>query len=318
MTPELKFAVVREDFEIERALVRRARARSVLVVASGGCTALSLLATESDVDVHAFDMNAAQLAHVEEKLIAAQRGDLARLNVDDEDVDALNQRGAFEGLFRLLRLAFERFVAPRVDVEAFFAASTSAQTRARLVETWRGSRYWQAPFGVAFNEPLLHAMFGPDATRHATPGSYPAYFAERFANALVRPHAAHNPFLQHVLLGRYVASDAPAYIRTPPTRAPALLHGTFTDVRGLDRFGVVSLSNIFDWSDDETVRLWADTLIAAAKPGTIVAWRQLNNQRPFRAFFEPAFAFEDDDDKQGHVATDHSFFYERVEVGVRR
>ena len=43
MRAGLKFAVVREDSALEAELVRRAGARRVLVVASGGCTALNLL-----------------------------------------------------------------------------------------------------------------------------------------------------------------------------------------------------------------------------------------------------------------------------------
>ena len=42
MTVRPKFAVVREDAALEAELVRRTSARQVLVVASGGCTALTL------------------------------------------------------------------------------------------------------------------------------------------------------------------------------------------------------------------------------------------------------------------------------------
>ncbi len=52
----LKFAVVREDPLIEEAVLDRIGGRSALVVASGGCTALTL-AARRDRHIAAFDIN---------------------------------------------------------------------------------------------------------------------------------------------------------------------------------------------------------------------------------------------------------------------
>src|SRR5205823_4989554 len=107
----LKFAVVREDWQLEAELVRRTRAQAALVVASGGCTALSLGATFPELAVAAFDLNPDQLAQVRAKLSAVSAHDLRELNVGSADRRALNQSGAFEGLFRILRGAFLEMVA---------------------------------------------------------------------------------------------------------------------------------------------------------------------------------------------------------------
>src|SRR5688572_15564134 len=93
MTAELKFAVVREDPRLEAILVEETAARAVLLVASGGCTALTLKAASPSLDVVAFDFNPAQLAHVRRKIDAVARGDHAALT------GGLNQSGAFERLF---------------------------------------------------------------------------------------------------------------------------------------------------------------------------------------------------------------------------
>lgn len=311
----LKFAVVREDAKVEAELVRRTAAREVLVVASGGCTALALLAAFPSVDVTAFDINPRQLEHVLDKHRAATLGELGRLNVEDARDDGLSQCGEFERLFRTLRRFLLEFVIPLEQLEAWFSPESEID-RAGMLVTWTASKYWPLAFSLAFDAGLLDAMFGPDATQHAAPGSYAPYFQRAFERALAASDAARNPFLQHVLLGRYLDRDAPAWMRAPSRRTPTLIEGSLLDVADLDRFELISLSNIFDWSSDELVARWAQRLIEQTKPGTHVLVRQLNNQRDLHRFFAPAFAFDDALAEQLSLA-DRSFFYERLQVAVR-
>ena len=313
----LKFAVVREDAALELALVERTSARAVLTVASGGCTLLTLARRHPKMELVGFDLNPRQLAHVREKAEGLGRRPLTDFNVASEAPGALNQRGAFEGLFRTLRRFIEEFVAPAHDVASFFAPETTPSHRDTLRARWFGSPYWPVAFELALATPLLHAMFGPAATQHADPGSYPGYFQRVFERGLLREDAARNPFLQHVLLGRYLAEDAPEYLRATAPMALTLVQGTLPDVPGLGRFQVISLSNIFDWSDDALVAEWAGLLAREAQPGCAILLRQLNNRRDLRRFFAPAFEF---DDALGAslLAHDRSLFYERIEVGFRK
>jgi S-adenosylmethionine-diacylglycerol 3-amino-3-carboxypropyl transferase len=312
----LKFAVVREDPELELALVERTKARAVLTVASGGCTLLTLARRHPSLELVGFDFNPRQLAHVREKAVALGRVPLERLNVGDPDPAGVNQRGEFEGLFRTLRRFIEEFVAPAGELAAFFEPETPPAERQALLSRWRGSAYWPVAFRLAFADPFLHAMFGPAATQHAAPGSYPGYFQAVFERGLQREDAAHNPFLQHVLLGAYRAEDMPEYLRARGPLPVTLVEGSLPDVPGLGRFDVISLSNIFDWSDDTLVASWAALLSREARPGCAILCRQLNNRRDLRRFFEPAFRF---DDALGAelLARDRSLFYERIEVGFR-
>jgi len=318
MRAGLKFAVVREDSALEAELVRRAGARRVLVVASGGCTALNLLAEFPSLEVTAFDLNPRQLAHVGDKAGAAAAGELARLNVGDAGEDGLNQCGEFEALFRLLRTMLASFVAERGEIERFFAAADEAGAgeRAAIVARWTAHRYWPALFASSFADGLLHAMFGPAATQHARPGSYPGYFQRLFERGLARDDAARNPFLQHVLLGCYRAADAPPYVRARSPRRPELVLGDLARVPELSRFDLFSLSNVFDWSDDALVADWADRIKRAARPGSAVLLRQLNNERDLRRWFAPELRF---DAALGRALweRDRSLFYNRVEVAFR-
>ena len=172
----LKFAVVREDAALELALVERTRARAVLTVASGGCTLLTLARRHPELELVGFDFNPRQLAHVREKAEGLGRLPLVRYSVGEEDATALNQRGEFEGLFRTLRRFLEEFVAPAQELDAFFAPATTASQRREACSRWITSPYWPVAFELSLSSPLLHAMFGPAATQHAEPGSYPGYF----------------------------------------------------------------------------------------------------------------------------------------------
>ena len=311
----IKFAVVREDPDVEHALCLHTKAERVLVVASGGCTALSLAHRVPGLRVTAFDFSAAQLAHMEDKAGAVARGDLRALNVGDDSAGGLNQRGEFESLFRTVRRFLEEMVAPADAVERYFEASTPVLQRRALVEQWRASRYWPVAFSLAFHDALLHAMFGPAATQHAEPGSYPGYFQRAFERGLLRDDGAGNPFLAHVLLGRYLPGHAPDYVHAGRALTVEPVHGELPDVPDLGRFDLVSLSNVFDWSDDALVARWADSL-RGLRPGTAVVIRQLNNRRDVRRLLSPGFAF---DGRLGDdlLSRDRSLFYERIEVGFR-
>ncbi|HEX8953597.1 MAG TPA: DUF3419 domain-containing protein, partial [Polyangia bacterium] len=256
-----------------------------------------------------------QLAHVGEKAEAAAAGAQGRLNVDDATEDALNQRGEFESLFRLLRTMLAEFVAARGELERLFVAP--ADERAAIVARWTAHRYWPALFASCFADGLLHAMFGPAATQHAAPGSYPGYFQRVFERGLRRDDAARNPFLQHVLLGAYRAADAPPYTRARSPRRPELVAGDLLGVPDLGRFQLFSLSNVFDWSDDALVAAWAERLKRDARPGSAVLLRQLNNERDLRRWLEPELRF---DAALGAelLARDRSLFYNRIEVAFRR
>lgn len=311
----LKFAVVREDVHTEVALIQHFGVRQALLVCSGGCTVLSLKAMFNDLRLTVFDANPTQLAHLRAKADAANRGDSKALNVAHDNPDALNQCGAFEGLFRLLRAGIGHLVSTEREIAAYFDPSTSASERLERAQTWVESPYWLPVFHSTFHDQLLNAMFGPAATQHAVHGSYPAYFADVIARGLKDPSGFENPFLQHILLGYYREDSAPIYVHGTSLDGVETVLGGLLEVPDVEKFDLIQLSNIFDWSDDSLVESWAQHL-RRMKPGAVILIRQLNNTRDLRRFFEPDFAF--DGSLGEHLQQeDRSLFYNRIEVGVR-
>ena len=82
----IQFAVVREDPRLEIQVLRRHPARRALLIASGGCTALTLASVWPNLGVTLLDPNPAQLDLVERKISALTREDDAarrrRFNVN--------------------------------------------------------------------------------------------------------------------------------------------------------------------------------------------------------------------------------------------
>ena len=143
--------------------------------------------------------------------------------------------GGREPLARALRVI--RGARREEALERFFAPG--APDDPESARQWFASPYWPVAFELAFHHPLLDVMFTEAATQNAAPGSYPRYFQAIFEDGLTRPGAARNPFLQHILLGRYLSQDAPGYVKGAGNHlALTLEQGSLLDVEGLETFDI--------------------------------------------------------------------------------
>lgn len=321
-TPKLQFAIVREDPRIEVSLLAGRPPGRALLIASGGCTAITLATKYPGWGIDVVDTNAAQLALLRRKQEALRRPRAERLRafgVDNPDPSTLTQGGQFESLFRVFRRFLEEFVAPAAEIQAAFE-TPDAVVAFRAVLAQRP--YWPVAFDLHFSDSLLETMFGPDATQHAPKGSYPRYFQRVFERELERPRAATNPFLHHIMLGHFRADpeSLPDYLAEEPP--PALdeireIHGPIAGVPDFATYDLVSLSNIFDWMDAGAAHAIAARIGDEMRPGARVILRQLNNATDYTEVFGDRFAFDAALGRDLHER-DRSMFYERITVGVRR
>ena len=318
---DVQFAVVREDPMVEAALVRLTNASNVLLIASGGCTALTLRALFPDLHITLVDFNPAQLERIREKMHALQDTDTAtryqRFNIGSSDPNGLNQNGNFESLFRGLREFIFDLVADETEIRALFEEKDRLASVSELLFS---SKYWSVAFDLYFSDSLLNAMFGPDATQHAEPGSYPRYFQQLFERGLTSAVAFDNYFLHHVFLGYYLQRPAslPYYLLSPPTDYHfEMVEGTLDQVPELQRFDLISLSNIMDWMPLTEVAALIGHLQNEMKPGATVLSRQLNNNTDLSAYFGDSYAFDAALGVRFQEA-ERSLFYSSVHVGKRR
>lgn len=311
----LQFAVVREDPRVEAMLIDELGCRRVLLVGSGGCTALALRGSHPAVGVTLVEPNPAQVAHVQRKLAALARFEAERFNVGNDDHEGLSECGNFERLFRVFRAVLDEFV-----LSAGERASRLVQPDAQWADVF-AHPYWPVAFDLAFADAMLLTMFGPAAVQHAAPGSYPAWFRARIESGLRADDRPTNPWLHHVLLGRYLDDPAawPPFLRQPPRdlRPFPVLPCTLQEVPSFAAFDLVQLSNVLDWLGDDECRLLAARLAEELPAGAAVLWRQLNDPRPLCEYFAPAFAFDVARDAR-LLARERSLFYDRVHAGIRR
>ena len=318
---DVQFAVVREDPMVEAGLVRLANASNVLLIASGGCTALTLQALFPDLHITLVDFNPAQLERVREKVRYLRDVDTAarhqRFNIETSDPSGLNQSGNFESLFRGLREFIFDLVADEAEIRGLF------EEKGRLADVSEilfSNKYWSVAFDLYFSDSLLNAMFGPGATQHAETGSYPRYFQTLFEKGLMSAEAFDNYFLHHVFLGYYLQRPAslPYYLSAPPTDYRfQMVEGTLDQVPELQRFDLISLSNIMDWMPLAESASLIGYLRNEMKSGATVLYRQLNNYTDLSAYFGDSFEFNTALGVQ-FQKSERSLFYSSVYVGKRK
>lgn len=318
---KVQFAVVREDPMIEAELVRSTNANDVLLIASGGCTALTLQALFPDLRMTLVDFNPAQLDRVRDKIRALHtEDDVTRqqlFNIENSSPKGLNQCGNFESLFRGLREFIFDLVADEVEIRRLFEEDGH---HANVSELLFSNKYWSVVFDLFFSDELLNTMFGPEATQHADSGSYPRYFQSLFEKGLSSSHAFNNYFLHHVFLGYYLSRPEclPYYLFSPPTDYHfQMIEGTLNDVSELQHYDIISLSNIMDWMPLFEIASLIKHLQNGMRSGAIVLYRQLNNSIDLSTYFGDSFVF---DQELGDrlLEMERSLFYSSVSVAKRR
>ena len=161
-------------------------------------------------------------------------------------------------------------------------------------------------FQMFFSDALLGTMFGPEAVQHAPPGSYPAFFQRAVERGFSQPK---NRWLHQILFGYWMRDALPEYLERHCTAKFELVHASFEAAPTFDRFGLISLSNLFDWMAQPTIDTITARLKAECKSGTTVIVRQLNNTRPIN--LEPEFTVDQ------RLTADRSLFYENIMVLVK-
>lgn len=304
----LYFAQIREDARVERAFFEGAR--RVLVVASGGCTALSLLDDRVDA-VHAVDANPAQTELLALKVAAMRALDLddllvafgeapgdraglfARLGLRPDPESAargLLHGGANERFYRFLGDNLRRNVLPDGAWDALLAAPDVAAQR-RWLATHATSEAFEVAVRVLLSRTTHEHFFPPAMFAHVSERHFGDFFLERFVHELETRPVADSPFLHQLLAGRYPPRARPRYL-TPDGYAAAR--------RNLDKLEIITaplqalpeptapydalaLSNVLDWAGPDDADAIAARVRAVSAPGARVVLRQMLDARPLPA-----------------------------------
>jgi S-adenosylmethionine-diacylglycerol 3-amino-3-carboxypropyl transferase len=242
----LFFAQVREDPRAEIAALCPAAGETLVVVSSGGCTALSLLAAGAG-RVVGVDLNLAQNHLVELKATTSRLGAAAAIaflgarpsTSRAETYAAL--RGAlsaearrhWDGRQRQISAGVlsagvtERFIGgivaallfavhPRSRVDRMLGCRTLDDQRALFAREW-DTRRWRALFAILCNRLALRNTYPPQFFAHVENPSFALHFRRLAEHALTELPASSNYFLHQMLTGRYPAEEpdgVPPYLST--------------------------------------------------------------------------------------------------------
>jgi S-adenosylmethionine-diacylglycerol 3-amino-3-carboxypropyl transferase len=148
----LQFAIVREDPNTVVEAIERFTPSKALLIASGGCSCLTLRQVRPDLAITLFDPNPAQLEHVQEKLEALQSPSQTSLkalfNVGDDSPRCLNQSGNFASPFRRLRHFLCEFVMSPREWRELFEGELGAVVLAGRVF---GNPYWKTAEAAGYS-----------------------------------------------------------------------------------------------------------------------------------------------------------------------
>lgn len=263
----LQFAQVREDPILEIEALEVGPADTAVVVGSGGCTALSLLAAGAG-RVVAVDVNPAQNHLLELKLAAVTaltRDDAVRFlggwpmsrsnrlrNYDglrgllspaarawwDDRPESVGagalEAGATEGYIRLMARLLRRLVHPASRIERLLACGSIEEQRAFYRAEW-DNRRWRALFALLASRRALQRLYRPSFFRHAEGARFSDHFRARIEHTLLTLPVSTNYFLHQVLTGHYPEDPAalPPYLAdTGPAATTAGVANRLTIVDG--------------------------------------------------------------------------------------
>lgn len=244
----LYFAQVREDARAEIAALDPGSDDSLVVVGSGGCTALSLIAAGAG-EVTAVDVNRAQNHLIELKLAAvsalprdetlsflgatdaAARDRLekyarlrpmltgsarsywdARLPLVDAGVLGA---GVTERFIRMLVAAMRVLVHSRSRLQRMLACESIEEQRALFDREWN-TRRWRLFFALLLNRRVFRRTYDAAFFAHLEQPSFAEHFRRCAEHALTELPVRDNYFLHHMITGRYPAAveGVPPYLTT--------------------------------------------------------------------------------------------------------
>ena len=311
-----QFAVVREDPQIEMNIIKEFNLNRATLIGSGGCTAFCLKSVNPLIVITLIEPNAAQIELVKRKSVVLESADRKQINenfgIGNSRRDNLIECGNFESLFRQLRLFIQEFIISEDDIERILIENST--------DLWRqifAHPYWETAFELFFSDSMLTAMFTETAIQHAPKNSYPNYFRRILECGLLRSDASQNYFLHHIFLGRYLADEKslPYYLVNLPTNFEFAFFQDFAqNFDGFKERQLADFSNIFDWCGEAEVKQIAENAAGNLESGSVIMFRQLNNQKNFRALFGNNFNWLETAET---AAADRSLFYEKIEIGIK-
>jgi S-adenosylmethionine-diacylglycerol 3-amino-3-carboxypropyl transferase len=310
--PEIIFAQVREDAAIELEVLRsRPAGETAFCIASGGCTAMALLLARP-TQVHAVDVNPAQIFLVELKktallhlpyaqtlrcLLQDARPFYERLRLHISQAaqtfwdarphllaQGLNNCGVIERRLRqLMRLL--PFMQSRRNVRWLFSCKNLREQRQVYRTQWNHWR-WKLAFEMTLCKPVLKLVYGQEFLR-AVPSHFGRRMKCRMDEAFLRYPIQDNGYLWQMFRGVYPKSVAALPLYLQPENHKEVQHGLsrlqaehddaalWLEEQAPNSIGFFALSNILEITSPAYAKRLLEAIARAAKPDAKVCLRSI-------------------------------------------
>jgi S-adenosylmethionine-diacylglycerol 3-amino-3-carboxypropyl transferase len=350
------FAQVREDPLVDQAVADRLPADSTLMmIASGGCTAAWLARHPRLREITVVDANPAQLAltRLKRKLLSDADPPTRLAVLGHAAMDPVERRRRLAECFAAADIAADSLGPPSAVAqlgpdycgryEQLFAALQAAlrfnsdlscglgellalgSAKAQIVWLDHHAGWWQSladVFNDIFALPTLVALFGDSATQNRVQ-PFARHFLEQLRQLLTHHSVRDNPFVWQMLCGRYADHARAAWLDLPAgpiSAAWRYVQATMIDAMRLAaeqgvRYRMLHLSNVLDWLSPQEALA---TLRAAWDCTESAGWilvRQLNSNLDIRALGAVLGWQWDTQWGDELLQADRSFFYRMLHVG---
>lgn len=300
--------------------------RRVVMIASGGCTAASLVASGLVSRLCLVDLNPAQIGLTRLKLLLLRQADVGQRMALLGHAKAAAAQRLKEGLnwMRSLELPEEMFGDPAVWSErGLDYCGRYEVVFAELQRQLDGGPLNRENLEEALRDVMsqenLAALFGPAATSNRR-REFWQHFLEQTETALALDPTMEGPFLSQMLKGRFQGALHHWLPLEPPSSWPEVEFQLEPMSEALFQMednscDYLHLSNILDWLPEDDARWTLSRAAAVLRPGGLVAVRQLNSTLPVR---ELGRELEWQDELSSQLlASDRSFFYRELHVGMK-
>ena len=314
-TNHTQFAVVREDPRLELSLIEQFGLQSAVLIGSAGCTALSIKAYAPSFRIDLIEPNPEQITLIQEKIDILSEIDLeyAKKIIAINGPLRLIEAGNFESLCKMFRTFIYEFVIEEEEFRELFEVSVSEKWKQVFLHP-----YWKTAFELFFSSTMLVKIFGPSLLQYSVENSYPSYFQECLEKGLCRKDAKDNYFLHHIFFGQYFDREEalPAYLQKEIQNFQISLHScSAQEFANYGDFDLIGLSNILDWSAPGEMQKLAAFVSRSMKKGSVLLYRQLNNDSDFKPHFTGISWQDELEDK--FLQMDRSLFYSKICIGIK-
>ena len=309
------FSQVREDYVIEESILSNITNPDVLLVGSGGCTALSILDDNiNHIDI--VDSNIDQINLIKMKILIIKNSKEKNIILDIfEGKFSIDQ---YNRLFMDANLSQDLKEFCKENQNEFYNGINQSGAFEKLFKKLVESDF---DFKKLFNREYLIGIFGEDSCAHSVNKEFYDHFMGVMENYKRLSTPDNNYFYHQILFNKYNTECVPKYltdegilnVNAYSDKIEFYTNNFLTFLKNSpkNKFDMIQTSNLTDWISDDERNEFIKECWKCVKPSGYVVMRRLNGDYKLTELTKKHF-------KQSSVEyVDTSYFYAELFIGSK-